>query len=367
MATAYRNAKIFTGDSFEEGKAILADMGIITDVVDYDSIPGGYNVIDIGGYNIAPAFIDLQIYGGNGRMFSDNPDHETLDATYQYSKAGGAAQFMITLATNSIDTFLKGIVAVRSYWQEGGQGLLGLHLEGPYINAKKKGAHIEQYIKKPVLDELKMLMDKGGDVIKMITIAPEVCSEEVVEFLLENVGIVSAGHTNATYNEAQTGFGHGIMAATHLYNAMTGLQHREPGVVGAIFNDPNVMSSIVCDGIHVDFAAVRIAKKMMAERLFYITDAVAESKTGSYQHIFNNDRYTLPDGTLSGSSLTMMKSVKNGIEKVGIPPEESLRMAAEYPGNLLQGDILTGKIQEHYLANLVVFDDDYNVIRVINS
>jgi N-acetylglucosamine-6-phosphate deacetylase len=366
MATAFTNAKIFTGESFEEGRAILVDMGIITGIIDSGSIPAGYTITDIGGYNLAPAFIDLQIYGGNGRMFSDNPDHETLDSTYQYSKAGGAGQFMITLATNSIDTFLKGMVAVRSYWQEGGQGLLGLHLEGPYINVKKKGAHIEQYIKKPELDELKMLMDKGGDVIKMITVAPEVCSDEVLEFLLENVSIVSAGHTNATYKEAQSGFGHGIMAATHLYNAMTGLQHREPGVVGAIFNDPDVMSSIVCDGIHVDFAAVRIAKKVMAERLFYITDAVAESKVGSYQHIFKNDRYTLPDGTLSGSSLTMMKCVKNGIEKAGITPEESLRMASEYPGNLLQGDTLCGRIQEHYSANFVVFDDEYNVIRVIN-
>jgi N-acetylglucosamine-6-phosphate deacetylase len=366
VATALTNAKIFTGETFEEGKAVLTDMGIITGVIDSGSIPGGYKIVDIGGYNLAPAFIDLQIYGGNGRMFSDNPDHETLDSTYQYSKAGGAAQFMITLATNSIDTFLKGMIAVRSYWQEGGEGLLGLHLEGPYINVKKKGAHIEQYIKKPELDELKMLMDKGGDVIKMITIAPEVCSDEVLEFLLENVTIVSAGHTNATYKEAQAGFGQGIMAATHLYNAMTGLQHREPGVVGAIFNDPDVMSSIVCDGIHVDYAAVRIAKKVMAERLFYITDAVAESKVGSYQHIFRNDRYTLPDGTLSGSSLTMMQCVKNGIEKAGIAPEESLRMAAEYPGNLLQGDMQTGKIQEHYMANFVVFDDEYNVIRVIN-
>ncbi|RYY19202.1 MAG: N-acetylglucosamine-6-phosphate deacetylase, partial [Chitinophagaceae bacterium] len=292
MPTAFTNAKIFTGETFEEGKALLTDMGIITEIVEVDSIPGGYAITDLGGYNLAPAFIDLQIYGGNGRMFSDNPDHETLDSTYQYSKSGGASHFMITLATNSIETFLKGIDAVRSYWQQGGQGLLGLHLEGPYINLLKKGAHLEEYIKKPELDELKMLMDKGGDVIKMITVAPEVCSEEIVNYLLQNVAVVSAGHTNATYKQAQAGFGRGITAATHLFNAMTGLQHREPGVVGAIFNDSNVMSSIVCDGIHVDFAAVRIAKKIMAERLFYITDAVAESKVGSYQHIFKNDRYT---------------------------------------------------------------------------
>ena len=178
--------------------------------------------------------------------------------------------------------------------------------------------------------------------------------------------IVSAGHTDANYQQAQYSFGRGIPAATHLFNAMTGLQHRSPGVVGAIFNDPGVMSSIVCDGIHVDYAAVRIAKKAMEERLFYITDAVTASQGGVYPHVFKNDRYTLPDGTLSGSALTMMQCVKNGIEKVGIRPEESLRMASEYPAMLLQRSIQIGKISENYAAHFVIFDNDYKVVRVIS-
>jgi N-acetylglucosamine-6-phosphate deacetylase len=365
MPTAYTNGKIFTGEVFEEGKAILVDMGIITDVVDQADIPDRYKKRDLGAQNVAPAFIDLQIYGGNGSLFSHDLNIASLDATYQYCRAGGATSFMITLATNSMEVFMEGAKAVRAYWQAGGKGLLGLHLEGPYLNPLKKGAHIERYIKKPELSELQMIMDKAGDVVKMITVAPEVCSDEIIQFLLSNIMIVSAGHTNASYQQAQHGFGKGIMAATHLFNAMTGLNHREPGAVGAIFNDGNVMSSIVCDGIHVDFAAVRIAKKIMQERLFYITDAVAESKNGSYQHVFQNDRYTLPDGTLSGSSLTMMKSVKNGMERAGFSPEESLRMAAEYPGSLVQHGNAIGKIQKDYKADLVVFDDDFNVIEVI--
>ena len=366
MPVAYTNANLFTGESFEEGKVVLTDMGIITEITDDGAIPHGYTKVDLEGLNMAPAFIDLQIYGGNGRMFSDDLNHEALAAIYDYCRSGGASHFMVTLATNSIETFLKGIDAVREYWKSGGKGVLGVHLEGPYINAKKKGAHIEEFIKKPELDELKMLIDKGGDVIKMITIAPEVCSDEIIEFLLENVMIVSAGHTNASYQQAQYGFGKGIPAATHLFNAMTGLQHREPGMVGAIFNDAGAMSSIVCDGIHVDFAAVRIAKKIMEERLFYITDAVAESKSGPYPHVFKNDRYTMPDGTLSGSALTMMQCVKNGIEKAGIRPEESLRMAAEYPGLLLQRELLMGKMSENYAANFVVFDNEYKIVRVIS-
>jgi len=365
MPTAYTNARILTGDTFEDGKAVLTDMGIITDIVDASVIPGGYEQIDLDGLNMAPALIDLQIYGGNGKMFSDDSSIASLEAIYEYSLQGGASHFMVTMATNSMDKFLRGIDAVRSYWQAGGKGLLGLHLEGPYLNPVKKGAHLEKFIKPPTMDEVKMLLETGGDVIKMITIAPEVCSEEIICYLVEHIAIVSAGHTNATYQQAQIGFGLGIPAATHLFNAMSGLQHRQPGMVGAVFNDANVMSSIVCDGIHVDFAAVRIAKRLMQERLFYITDAVAASDGLDYQHILAGDRYTLPDGTLSGSALTMMQCVKNGIEKVGIAPEESLRMASEYPGSLLRGDTYLGRIAVDYAANFVVFNDDYNVVQVI--
>jgi N-acetylglucosamine-6-phosphate deacetylase len=365
MAIAYTNGRFFTCDGFEEGKAVLTDMGIVREIVDAGDVPGGYTAHDLGGMNVAPALIDLQIYGGNGKMFSDDLDHASLDATYQYCLAGGASHFMITMATNSIDVFLKGAEAVREYWKAGAKGCLGLHLEGPYINASKKGAHIEQFIKSPTLDEVKMLVDKAGDVIRMITVAPEVCSDEVLEYLLQHIMIVSAGHTNATYQAGQSAFGKGIPAATHLFNAMSGLQHREPGMVGAIFNDPSVMSSIVCDGIHVDFAAVRIAKKQMGERLFYITDAVAESTSATYPHVFQNDRYTLPNGILSGSALDMMQCVKNGIEKVGIAPEESLRMASEYPGTLVQRQVPLGKIEEGYAAHFVVFDNEYRVIKVL--
>jgi N-acetylglucosamine-6-phosphate deacetylase len=367
MPTAYTNGKIFTGDFFDEGKAVLTDMGIITDIVTESDIPGGYTRHDLQGMNLAPGLIDLQIYGGNDKMFSDDPGMTSLDAIYQYCLGGGATHFMVTMATNSIELFLQGIEAVRAYWQAGGKGLLGLHLEGPYINPVKKGAHLKKHIKPPTMDEVKMLLDKGSDVIKMITIAPEVCSEEVITTLLDNISIVSAGHSNASYTQAQQAFGSGIPAATHLYNAMSGLQHREPGMVGAIFNDGSVKSSIVCDGIHVDYAAVRIAKKVMQDRLFYITDAVCASKKGDYPHVYAGDRYTLPDGTLSGSALTMMQCVKNGIEKAGMVPEESLRMAGQYPGSLLCNEIKIGEISEQFAADFVVFDDEYKIVEMIST
>jgi N-acetylglucosamine-6-phosphate deacetylase len=144
---------------------------------------------------------------------------------------------------------------------------------------------------------------------------------------------------------------------------MSPLQHREPGMVGAVMNHPFIMSSIVCDGVHVDYAAVHIAKKVLQQRLFFITDAVTETTSGEYQHVFRNDRYTLPDGTLSGSALTMLQCVKNAVAHAGISLEEALRMAAAYPAQLIT-DKKLGKIENGYQADFVVFDNMLELQRV---
>jgi N-acetylglucosamine-6-phosphate deacetylase len=364
MPTAFIANQIFTGHETVSGKAVLVDDGVVIDIISSADIPNRYNKKDLGKNLIAPAFIDLQIYGGNGKLFSTELTTESLEATYEYCLQGGCTQFMITMATNSIEKFLKGINVVRKYWSEGGKGLLGLHLEGPYIHPAKKGAHIEKHIKKPTIEEVNMLLQKGKNVIKIITLAPEQCDKEIIELLLRNKIVVSAGHTNATYDEAINGFNSGITVATHLFNAMSQLQGREPGMVGAIY-DSGAMSSIVCDGVHVDFASVRISKKIMQEKLFFITDAVAEILHGEYQHVFKTDRYTLPNGTLSGSALTMLQAAKNGIEKVGINLEESFRMSSLYPAKLMGIDKLYGCIKAGTRADFAVVDEKLNLERVI--
>jgi N-acetylglucosamine-6-phosphate deacetylase len=197
----------------------------------------------------------------------------------------------------------------------------------------------------------------------MMTLAPEQCDDAIIKLLQQHNILISAGHTNATYQQAMDGFNKGITAATHLFNAMSPLQHREPGMVGAIMNHPFVMSSIVCDGVHVDYATVHIAKKVLQQRLFFITDAVAETTSGEYQHLFRGDRYALPNGTLSGSSLTMLQCVKNAVEHVGISLEEALRMAAAYPARLIP-DRKLGKIEAGYQADFVVFDSLMELQRV---
>lgn len=361
MGTAYFNGRIFDGTTFHDKKALLTNEGLVTGIVSDSEIPSNYTKIDVNGNYIAPAFIDLQIYGGNGKMFSQETTIESIKATYEYCKSGGASSFMITIATNSIEKFVEGMGVVREYWKQGGKGLLGLHMEGPYLNPAKKGAHVESYLKKPTIEEVSMLLEKGADVLKMMTVAPECCDPAVIKLLQDNGVLVSAGHTNATYEVATKAFNDGIPVATHLYNAMSSLLHRAPGVVGAIFNHPTVMSSVVCDGIHADFAAVRIAKNIMKERLFYITDAVAETTNGDYVHLFKGDHFALPDGTLSGSSLTMIKCVQNGVEKLGTSLEESLRMASRYPASLLTGT-LRGVLQPGAVADIVVFNKKLEVL-----
>ncbi len=365
MSTAFITRELFTGREIQTGKAVLVREGKVTDIVDASAIPAGYRIRELSGYMLAPAFIDLQIYGGNGKLFSAEMTTEALDAVYEYCLQGGCAQFMITLATNSIDKFVRGLEVAREYRNGGGKGLLGVHLEGPYLNPAKKGAHIEKFIKKPTPEEIKHLLHKGKDIFRMMTLAPEQCDRACIELLLQSGIVVSAGHSNATYDEAVSGFYQGIPAATHLFNAMSPLQGRQPGMVGAIYDHNDVRSSIVCDGVHVDYASIRISKKIMQDRLFFITDAVAEVQYGEYIHLFKEDHYTLPDGTLSGSALTMLQAVRNGVEKAGIPLPEALRMASLYPATVLGLQDRYGCIQPGAIGDFVLLDEQLNLLQVI--
>lgn len=364
---AFYNGFIFTGDAFTAEKAVLVEGDRIVDIISTSEVPPTAEPYDLKGAFLVPAFIDLQIYGGNGKLFSQELTADALLATDAYCVSGGCTRFLITMATNTIELFLQGIEEVKKFQQENNTGLLGLHLEGPYINPVKRGAHILNCVKQPTVDEVKLLLDKAEGVIKMMTLAPEQCSEEVIQLLHDNSVVVSAGHSNAGYQQATAAFNKGITTATHLFNAMSPLQSREPGMVGAIYDHATVYSSIVCDGVHTDFAAVSISKKIMKERLFLITDAVTETTAGAYQHVFQQDRYTLPDGTLSGSSLTMIKAVNNCVDKVGIPFDEAIRMASLYPARVANLDQHFGEIEKGYKADMTVLSNNLEVIAVFRS
>jgi N-acetylglucosamine-6-phosphate deacetylase len=354
MRQAFLADEVFTGTETLKGQVLLVENNIISGIQSPGSVPSDFAAENFPGCIITPAFLDLQLYGGNGKLFSHSLDAESLDATYAYCVSGGCSHFMITMATNSLENFSKGIDAAAAYLSSGKKGLLGLHLEGPWISPIKRGAHIEAFIKRPLREEVESLLEKGKGVVKMITLAPEQCDDEIINLIMDYGILVSAGHSNASYSQASHAFKMGVPAATHLFNAMSPLQGREPGMVGAIYDDSNVMSSIMCDGVHVDYTSVRISKKIMGERLFFITDAVTSISEGYYKHIFKGDRYTLPDGTLSGSCMTMMSTLKNAVEKAGISLEESIKMCSIYPAGLLKNPHL-GKIQVGRAA-------DFNII-----
>ena len=315
---------------------------------------------------IAPAFVDIQIYGAQEKLLAVYPTADSIFRLYDYCSKGGAAYFVVTVATNSNSIFHACVDAVKSYWAENGKGCLGLHVEGPWINSAKKGAHLEEFIHAPTLEEVKELLEYGKGVIKIITLAPEVCSQEIIQYIQSCGIIVSAGHSNATFQEATDAFNNGIGTATHLFNAMSPLQHRAPGFVGAVFNHPSVMCSIVPDGYHVDFEAIKIAKKQMGERLFVITDAVAETTVGPYPHHLVGDRYE-SNGILSGSALTMLSSVKNLVKKVGIPLDEALRMVSTYPAKAIQLQESLGTIAIGYPANLVCLSESLEIENLITT
>ncbi len=361
MLHFYAADKIFTGAEWLENKVVVVENNRIREI-----IPFTENAIHFTNAFIAPAFIDLQIYGAGEKLFALYPEKDALKKLVDYCRSGGAAYCMPTVATNHYDVFYKCIDAVKDYWNDGGTGVLGLHIEGPWISAAKRGAHVEACIHTPALQQVKDLLEYGKGVIKIITLAPEVCSQEIIDLILSYNIIISAGHSNATYEEATTAFNNGIAAATHLYNAMSPLQHRNPGMVGAILNHNKVMSSIIPDGHHVDFAAVRIAKQIMKERLFVITDAVTETTAGYYPHHFAGDKYE-SNGILSGSALTMSKAVKNLVQYCGVELTEALRMCSLYPAQVMQMENELGVIQPGAAAAMVVMNENYEVLKMMGN
>lgn len=360
----YKADKVFTGNGWLKDHAVVVNEGRIAEVVPFSSLSQNISVQDFPGCFVAPAFIDLQIYGADGRLFAVYPQTDSLFRLKDYCYGGGAAYCLPTVATNATEVFYRCIDAIKKYWAEGGQGILGLHIEGPWISKAKRGAHIESFIHSPTLNEVKELVEHGKDVIKIITLAPEVCSAEIIEYILSSGIVISAGHSNASYVEASKGFTNKIHIATHLYNAMSGLRHREPGLVGAIFDTPDVMASIIPDGHHVDYAAIRIAKKIMDERLFVITDAVTETNEGHYQHHLSGDKYESA-GILSGSALTMNKAMQNLVKHVRIDLAEALRMCSLYPARVLNLHNDLGKIESGFKAKMIVMNQKMEIVQLI--
>ncbi|WP_079642835.1 N-acetylglucosamine-6-phosphate deacetylase [Sphingobacterium nematocida] len=357
---ALYNGTIYSEYDIISDGALLISEGKLLGTVPVDQIPAGFEPVDAEGGNICPGLIDLQIYGAGGSLYSADLSVESLLHIQNTLLGQGCTSFYLTLATNEIAVFKE---AIRVYKTVNPRNTLGLHLEGPFLNPKKRGAHPAELILKADVAILDDLLADAADTVGMITVAPELLEDECLTYLRSKEILISAGHSDATFEEATASFDKGIATVTHLWNAMSPLHHREVGLPGAVFNHHTTCASVIVDGVHVDFEAVKLAKQVMGERLFLITDAVTDCSKDIYHHELHGDHYILPDGTLSGSALTMLAAIRNCVEKVGIPLEEAIRMATIYPARLIDRNDI-GHLKAGASANVLVFDRDFNVKKV---
>ncbi|MDN3698764.1 MULTISPECIES: N-acetylglucosamine-6-phosphate deacetylase [Vibrio] len=364
---ALSNCKIYTGRDILIDKALIIENAMIKAICPISELPTTIKNVDLNGANLSPGFIDLQLNGCGGVMLNDEISADTMQIMHKANLKSGCTSFLPTLITSSDEDMKAVINAAREYHNTYQNQSLGLHLEGPYLNVMKKGIHSVEHIRQSD-SEMIDLICANNDLIAKVTLAPELNDPEHIE-RLHNAGIVvSIGHTNATYTEARKGFEAGITFATHLFNAMTPMVGREPGVVGAIYDTPDVYAGVIADGFHVDYANIRIAHKIKGEKLVLVTDATAPAGANMDYFIFVGKKVYYRDGkcvdengTLGGSALTMIEAVQNTVEHAGIALDEALRMATLYPAQAIGVDNRLGRIKKGMVANLAIFDNDFKV------
>jgi N-acetylglucosamine-6-phosphate deacetylase len=360
-------ASVFTGSEILKDQLIQIVEGKVAGMEYAQPDPGITRVS-----NLAPGLFDSHINGGEKYYFTQRADEETIEDIYNASVNTGTAYVLPTLITSPHENILKGIEATRSYMTRNpGSGVLGMHLEGPFLNPIKRGAHLTEFVRKPTNGELQEIIDAGKGVIRLITIAPEMFTEDQIEMLLESGITVSAGHSNATYDEALKAFGQGIQLVTHLYNAMSAFGHRSPGLVGATFDSESVYAPLIIDGVHCDFGAASVAYKIKKEKLFLISDAlflgekVTEFKWGEFDAYLKDGRYTNSDGNLAGATISLPDAIRNAVEIVGIPLQEAIEMATIRPAKALNLADQIGKIEIGYPAVFTTFNDDLSDFQVL--
>ncbi|HIF9430957.1 N-acetylglucosamine-6-phosphate deacetylase [Photobacterium damselae subsp. damselae] len=364
---AITNINVFDGVEIHHNQIIIIENDTITKVISNDKtmdmqLPDVQ--IDGKGYLATAGFIDLQLNGCGGVLLNTDPSLNTLDIMNKTNLKTGTTQFLPTFITSDQQAMENIVSIVGELDQPETHGVLGLHLEGPFISIEKKGAHRQEFIRELDLPTARFFA-QNADKIRVLTVAPENTSQEAID-IVRNAGItVSLGHTNATY--AQVCEKNGLEMATHLYNAMTPLGSREPGVVGYIF-DKKPHAGIIVDGIHADYPSVRIAHQLMGEKLFMVTDAVTPAGTDMTEYdmagvkaYVTNGKCHYEDGTIAGAAITMIEGVRNLIQHVGLSREEALRMASLYPAKAIKIDDSYGKITEGYKANIVLLNDNNQV------
>ena len=372
----FSNATVFTGDGWITNASVRVDNGRIQEILTDASVAESETTVDLNGDYLIPGLVDLQLYGGSELFLNDCPTPETVRHIYGSHARNGTTTLLPTIHSTSLAVMLQSMAAVAVVRDENPFGVPGIHIEGPYFNPIKRGAHSPAYVRTPAEGELETLFGHANaNVIRILTLAPEILTPaqlNTINGLKHPNTLLSLGHSNATYNQATAAFDAGITLATHLYNAMRGFESREPGVVGAVFDHPTVRASIIADSYHCDPTSIRIAYRLLGERLFLISDALfANPPRPNFQleqfvvH-FEPDqngpgRYVNNEGNLAGSAITLIDCVRIAVEQAGIPLTNALRMASTIPAEIIGMGHELGKIQPGYVANLVRLDKSLTV------
>jgi len=365
--TAYTGADIFDGINRHKDAALLVDGDSFAGILPITDIPADAEIHPLPGGTIAPGFVDLQVNGGGGVLFNSAQTVETLRTIAQAHARCGTTSLLPTLITDTPEHVRAAIDAVEQAIATHVPGIIGLHIEGPHLSVARKGAHNPDLIRKMEPADMALLLNAVKRLpILLVTVAPESVTPEQITTLTDAGVHISLGHSDAPYDVCKTAAAHGATCATHLFNAMSQFTGREPGLVGAALDTPTLHAGLIADGIHVCAASIRtaLAAKQGPAAVFLVTDAM--STVGSDiteftldgRTIYRRDgRLTLADGTLAGADLNMPTALRFMTSKVGVSPDEALRMATSKPAKMLQ-NMQVGQLVSDGVANFVHLDDD---------
>ena len=365
------NGKLILKDRIVEGKALLYT-DVIEGIVDADKVPADAEIIDAAGKYVAPGLIDLHIHGYLGKDVCDG-SVESMKTICEGIVKNGVTGFLPTTMTVSMDVIIKALETCRSLMEESktwnGTTILGVHAEGPFINTKKKGAQNPEYILVPSAEFVK----EYADVIRIISLAPEMDEnfKEITKMRKETDVVVSMGHTDADYETAMAATNVGVRHATHLFNAMSPLAHRNPGVVGAALNS-DVTVELIVDTFHVNPALYNMVYKLKGDKLCFITDCLpagglpeGEYTLGGQKFVSKGIECRLPDGTIAGSILALNKGVWNVYTNSDIPLYECVNCASLNPANAIGIGNKKGSLEVGKDADIIITDCEFNVEKTI--
>jgi N-acetylglucosamine-6-phosphate deacetylase len=367
---ALTNGLVLRDSGFAEGLAVLIDGTRIAAVVpDDDPRVAQAQEHDLGRQLLLPGFIDTQVNGGGGRLFNDAPTVETIHTIGAAHRPFGTTGFLPTLISDDLEVIERGIAAVTEAIERRVPGVLGIHIEGPFLNPERKGAHDGAKLRRLDAAAVKLLSTHTGG-RTLVTLAPELTMPPVIRELTEAGVIVAAGHTNASFAQVRAALDVGMRGFTHLFNAMSPLGTREPGVVGAALDDVASYCGIVVDGVHVDPVVLKIALRSRPhDRFVLVTDAMpnigtdlAEFRLAGKRVVVRDDRLVDENGTLAGANLTMAGAVANAVGMLDVDMRRAVRMASTQPAAYLRLERVLGRIEAGYLASLVLADEKLNVI-----